>query len=121
MPDAARGRRRGGSPSSSRAPRCSEWTSSTAIWSSHAYGILAGLGLADITVDYVVVDTVRVPRETFATILEAWRDGYVESVSEVTRLTPEQARAYFDQMIANIRDPRGYAVWMVPVVSGRIP
>ena len=87
----------------------------------HAYGILAGLGLADITVDYVVVDTVRVPRETFATILEAWRDGYVESVSEVTRLTPEQARAYFDQMIANIRDPRGYAVWMVPVVSGRAP
>ena len=29
----------------------------------HAYGILAGLGVTDITVDYVVVDTVRVPRD----------------------------------------------------------
>jgi hypothetical protein len=24
-------------------------------------------------------------------------------------------------MIANIRDPHGYAVWMVPVLSARIP
>jgi len=24
-------------------------------------------------------------------------------------------------MIANIRDPRGYAVWMVPVWSARVP
>jgi hypothetical protein len=24
-------------------------------------------------------------------------------------------------MAANIRDPKGYAVWMVPVVSARIP
>jgi hypothetical protein len=24
-------------------------------------------------------------------------------------------------MAANIRDPLGYAVWMVPVVSARIP
>jgi len=23
-------------------------------------------------------------------------------------------------MIANIRDPQGYAVWMVPVVSARV-
>jgi hypothetical protein len=28
--------------------------------------------------------------------------------------------AYFNQMIANIRDPQGYAVWMVPVVSARV-
>jgi hypothetical protein len=25
-----------------------------------------------------------------------------------------------DQMIANIRDPQGYAVWMVPVVSAQV-
>jgi len=24
-------------------------------------------------------------------------------------------------MIANIRDPQGYAVWMVPIVSARMP
>ena len=37
--------------------------------------MLNALGLVDLRVDYVTVDTLRVPRETFATILEAWRDG----------------------------------------------
>jgi hypothetical protein len=83
--------------------------------------MLAELGLEEIRLDYVIVDTLRVPRETFAQIMEAWRDGYVESVAEVTRFTPADVRAYFDAMIANIRDPRAYAVWMVPVVSAQVP
>ena len=87
----------------------------------HAFGILAALKLEEIKVDYVVVDTLRVPRETFAAILEAWRDGYAESIGELTPISRESAVAYFNQMIANIRDPRGYAVWMVPVVSARVP
>lgn len=87
----------------------------------HAYGILVELGLMEITMDYVVVDTIRVPRETFAEIIEAWRDGYVDVTAEHTDLTRDQARAYFDQMIENIRDPKRYAVWMVPVVSARVP
>lgn len=84
------------------------------------FSILAGMNLEQITVDYVVVDTLRVPRETFAAIIEAWRDGYSDSISEYTGMTVEAARACFNQMIANIRDPLGYAVWMVPVVSARV-
>ncbi len=87
----------------------------------HAYRLLASLGLEEITVDYVVVDTIRVPRETFATILEAWRDGYAEPIAESTPISANTAIEYFNQMIANVRDPLGYAVWMVPVVSARIP
>jgi ubiquinone/menaquinone biosynthesis C-methylase UbiE len=87
----------------------------------NASGILAAMKLTEITVDYIVVDTLRVPRETFATIIEAWRDGYAEAIAEMTHFTRESAVAYFDQMIANIRDPGGYAVWMVPVVSARVP
>ena len=83
-------------------------------------GILAGLRLDRIAIDYVVVDTVRVPRETFASILEAWRDGYAEPIGELTAVSRESAVAYFDQMIANVRDPRGYAAWMVPVASARV-
>jgi hypothetical protein len=86
----------------------------------NTYSILADLGLGDITVDYVIVDTVRVPREIFARIIEAWRDGYVEPIAELTRFSREEAAAYFDQMIADIRDPRRYAAWMVPVVSARV-
>jgi ubiquinone/menaquinone biosynthesis C-methylase UbiE len=87
----------------------------------NTYEILKSIGLEEITVDFVVVDTLRVPRATFASILEAWRDGYVESIGELTPIDRETAVAYFDQMIANIRNPLGYAVWFVPVVSARVP
>jgi ubiquinone/menaquinone biosynthesis C-methylase UbiE len=87
----------------------------------NAFGILAAMDLEEISVDYVVVDTLRVPRETFAEILEAWRDGYAEPIGELTPISRESAVAYFEQMIGNVRDPRGYAVWMVPVVSARVP
>ncbi len=85
------------------------------------FGILAAMNLEEIRVDYIVVDTLRVPRETFAAILEAWRDGYAEPIGELTPITRESALAYFDQMIANVRDPHRYAVWMVPVASARVP
>jgi ubiquinone/menaquinone biosynthesis C-methylase UbiE len=87
----------------------------------NVFGHFAALGLTDITMDYVIVDTLRVPRATFAAILEAWRDGYVEPIAETTRFTRDQATAYFERMIADIRDPRRYAAWMVPVIAGRRP
>jgi ubiquinone/menaquinone biosynthesis C-methylase UbiE len=87
----------------------------------NTFSILSAMNLQEIRMDYVVVDTLRVPRETFAAILEAWRDGYAESIGQLSPFTRESAVAYFNQMAANIRDPKGYAVWMVPVVSARIP
>jgi len=87
----------------------------------NSYAILAALGIEDITVDYVIVDTLRVPRETFAAIYEAWRDGYVDPISEMTGRGAAEVAADFDQMIAIVRDPKRYAVWMVPVVAGRVP
>jgi ubiquinone/menaquinone biosynthesis C-methylase UbiE len=85
------------------------------------FSILAEMKLEEVTVEYIVVDTLRTPRETFATIIEAWRDGYAQSIGELTPITKESAVAYFDHMIANILDPTGYAVWMVPVASARVP
>jgi len=101
--------------------RFGEATGTDLFVGRHAYRILVDLGMKDISIDYVVVDTLRVPRETFAAIIEAWRDGYVDPVAEYTRFTREEAKAYFDQMIANILDPKGYAVWMVPVIGARVP
>jgi ubiquinone/menaquinone biosynthesis C-methylase UbiE len=85
------------------------------------YGSLTRARLEDIKLDYIVVDTLRVPRETFAQIITAWRDGYAGPIGELTPISSQQAIAYFNQMIANIRDPKGYAVWMVPVASARVP
>lgn len=83
------------------------------------WSLLKQLGLGELHVDYVVVDTVRVPRATFAAILQAWRDGYSEVISEKTRLRPGEARVLFDQIVESILDPEQYAVWHVPIVSGR--
>lgn len=82
---------------------------------------LQALGLREVTVDYVVVDTLRVPREVFARIWEAWRDGYVEALGQHTRFSAGEARAHFDDMLRTLRDTDGYAVWLVPVVAAVVP
>ena len=103
------------------APSFAAGTGTDLFIGRNTFGILAAMSLEEIKVDFVVVDTLRVPRETFAAIIEAWRDGYADSIAQLTPITRESAIAYFNQMIENIRDPRGYAVWMVPVVSARVP
>ncbi len=103
------------------APSFAAGTGTDLFIGRNTLGILAAMSLEEIKVDFVVVDTLRVPRETFAAIIEAWRDGYADSIAQLTPITRESAIAYFNQMIENIRDPRGYAVWMVPVVSARVP
>jgi ubiquinone/menaquinone biosynthesis C-methylase UbiE len=87
----------------------------------HTWSYLRQLGLTELRVDYVVVDTLRVPRATFAAILEAWRDGYATLLGERSRLTSWESRALFDQVVASIRDPESYAAWHVPIVSGKKP
>ena len=47
------------------------------------FTMLRDLKMNDIAVDYIVVDTVRVARETFARIWEAWRDGYTTRSSSM--------------------------------------
>jgi SAM-dependent methyltransferase len=86
----------------------------------HVFGILAKLPVKDIKIDYVVVDTLRVPRGTLTAIFESWRDGYADAIAEATPLSRESALSHFNQMIAQLRDPTRYAVWHVPVVSARV-
>lgn len=85
------------------------------------FTLLHDLGMTDIAADYVVVDTLRVERETFARIWEAWRDGYTESMLEHCRISPEELERRWREMIACVRDPRGYALWQVPVWTARKP
>ncbi|MGH8292174.1 MAG: class I SAM-dependent methyltransferase [Gammaproteobacteria bacterium] len=75
-------------------------------------------GVQDLNVNYIVVDTVRVPRDILARIFESWRDGYTHTVAELAGMSTGEARAHFDDIIHCIRDPEGYAVWHVPIVTG---
>ena len=79
------------------------------------FTLLHDLGMQDIRVDYIVVDTVRVEREVFARIWEAWRDGYNESLVQHTGVSREELDQRWREMIGAVRDPRGYALWQVPV------
>jgi len=76
---------------------------------------LTDLGLREIKVDFIIVDTLRVPCETFARIWEAWRDGYTDSIVQHTEVPREEVDRRWREMIACVRDPRGYALWQVPV------
>lgn len=106
------------------------------FWNGNAIAYLAGIGcdgrigrhtpplldiagFTDIAMDYVTVDTLRVPRATFAGILAAWRDGYAGVLAEASERGIDQVDADFDTMITAVMTPPAYAVWHVPVVSGR--
>lgn len=83
------------------------------------FTVLTDLGLLDIRVDFLVADTLRVPRDTFAHIWEAWRDGYSDSIAHHTGRPAAEVVARFNEMIDCARDPRGYALWQVPVWTAR--
>ena len=78
-------------------------------------------GIQNLSVTYLTVDTLRVPRDTLARIFESWGEGYAATVAETAGLSLAEARTGFDDMAHCIRDPQGYAVWQVPIVSGIKP
>ncbi len=81
----------------------------------------AARGLQEITVDYLVVDTLRVPRETIEQIWLAWRDGYTDILAAHTAFSRTDIWNYWQEMLACIRDPHGYMAWHVPVISAVKP
>ena len=87
----------------------------------HSPPLLERMGYLHIAMDYVIVDTLRVPRTTFAGILKAWQDGYVESLAAASGRTRASIDAEFEAIIDSIETPPNYAVWHVPVISGRRP
>lgn len=85
------------------------------------FAMMHDLKMTDIAVDYIVVDTLRVPRETFARIWEAWRDGYTEALVQFGGVTQEEIERRWREMIECVRDPRGYALWQIPLWTAARP
>jgi ubiquinone/menaquinone biosynthesis C-methylase UbiE len=86
----------------------------------NVFGILKTAGLENIAVDYIIVDTIRVPRPVFVAMFEAWRDGFAQPAAQVMEMPVAEVLSYFNNMIEQLRDPQRYAVWMVPVASARV-
>jgi ubiquinone/menaquinone biosynthesis C-methylase UbiE len=87
----------------------------------HTPPLLEARGYRDIAMDYVVVDTLRVPRETFAGIIASWRDGYTAPLAEAAGRDEAEVRADFDAIVEAILTPPQYSVWHVPIASARRP
>ena len=85
------------------------------------FTLLADLQMRDIAADFIVVDTLRVSRETFARIWEAWRDGYTDVVAQNGGMAREEVERRFREMIDCARDPRGYALWQLPLWTAAKP
>jgi SAM-dependent methyltransferase len=83
----------------------------------NAYHLLCALPVTEIAVNYAIIDTQRVPRAILAGIFEAWRDGYSETVAHHLGRDLEEVRDTFEQLIACVRDPAGFALWVAPIVS----
>lgn len=81
--------------------------------------LLLERGCQNIRAEYVVLDTLRVPRQTFADIWTAWRDGYTDIIAKHSGMSRDAVWDYWNDMISAILDPQGYGVWLVPVVTGQ--
>ena len=98
----------------------SERTGTDSRIGRRAWTLMRAAGLTEVRVDYVILDTLRVPRRVMADIFTAWRDGYVDALA-----TPQWpaavVRQHFNEIIASVLNPDHYAVWHVPIVSGVKP
>lgn len=81
--------------------------------------MMRALGFEQLSVQYLTLDTERVPRAELAGIFTAWRDGYTAALAAHSTLSEAEVRAAFDAIIATVEDPNDYGVWQVPVVAGR--
>lgn len=87
----------------------------------HSLPLVKRRGLVDARVDYVTVDTERVPRKFLAGIFQAWRDGYTEPLASATGREPSYVRGCFQAMIDAVNDPDAYVLWQVPIISAQKP
>ncbi len=85
----------------------------------HSPTLLHCAGYLDLAVDFITLDTLRVPRPTFAGIIRSWRDGYAHVLAEVSGRSVEAVVGDMNAMIHAIETPPNYAVWHVPIVSAR--
>lgn len=87
----------------------------------HSPALLENAGYRNITMDFITVDTLRVPRASFAGVITAWRDGYAEVLAEASGRSVEAVIGDMNILIHAIETPPNYVVWHVPVIAGRKP
>jgi SAM-dependent methyltransferase len=88
------------------------------------FATLSDARLEQIRTDHVVIDTANTERESFAAVIESWRDFSVETIGAQLGLSPadqSELRAGYEAQLRSIRRPHGYASWTIIACSGTKP
>lgn len=88
------------------------------------YGMLSKEGLEDILTDQIVIDTTNTDREAFAQVIESWRHFSVYTIGKqlhLSQASQDSLLAGYDAHLRTIRNPDGYATWVMIAASGRKP
>ena len=83
--------------------------------------ILARRGCRDVTVDYLPLDTIRVPRKDLADVFRTWAAGYVDFIARLSGRPAADVRAGLEGQVEACLDPARYFVWLLPGVTARPP
>ncbi len=81
---------------------------------------LKRLPVSEIVLDYLRIDSLNTDVEILSAIFTAWRDGFAEAIVAHTQLKQDFVLQAFENMIRCARDPHGYALWLIPVISARV-
>ncbi len=83
--------------------------------------MLRDLGLIDIDMTYLRIDSLNTERNILAGIFQNWCLGYAEFLAEHNQLDEKETRRHFQDHIDCVLDESEYLVWHVPVIAAVNP
>jgi SAM-dependent methyltransferase len=77
------------------------------------------LGLKDVRIDPVVVDTTNAPREEWARMFRCWRDGYAALKAKILGVPTAEVERRYAEILNAVSDPSRWVGWWLIAASGR--
>lgn len=78
--------------------------------------MLKQLGLPEIDMTYLRIDTLNTERQYLASMFQNWSEGYAEFLAEHNHLALSETRRHFQDHIDCCLDENEYLVWHIPLI-----
>ena len=88
------------------------------------YGMFSQSRLEDIRTSHIMVDANNSDRDSFARVIESWREFSVDTIGgklNLNKAAQNDLRAGYNAQLRAIHSPYGYATWGLIATSGRKP
>ena len=88
------------------------------------YGMFSQSRLEEIRTDHIMVDANNSDRDSFARVIESWREFSVDTIGgklNLNKAAQNDLRAGYNAQLRAIHSPYGYATWGLIATSGRKP